>query len=252
MKPLALALALLLLLATAPTAGAATATNAEREIMTMINQARAARGLVPLRSDYRLWMLADDRATVMASAGVLSHSVAGSLQAGLNSRGIQWYGYSEVIAYSSGATSAAKHLFDLWASSPAHWAHLMSRSFNYLGIAMATSSGVTYGAVILTESRDRTGARGRMGTASVSGNDVSWTWGGSDPLLQTRTAGLRDFTVQQRTDRGAWVTVATNTTRTSRSVANRSRGHWYGLRVRARDRAGNIGPWSRELRVWVP
>jgi hypothetical protein len=86
----------------------------------------------------------------------------------------------------------------------------------------------------------------------MSANDVRWTWRGSDPLLQTRTAGLRDFTVQQRTDQGTWVTVASNTTKTARSVSNRTGGHWYGLRVRARDRAGNVGQWSAELRIWVP
>jgi hypothetical protein len=91
-----------------------------------------------------------------------------------------------------------------------------------------------------------------MVAATVSGNDVHWSWRGADPLLQTHTAGLRDFAVQQRTDSGNWVTVSAATTATRRTALNRARGHWYGLRVRARDRAGNVGPWSPELRVWVP
>ena len=129
----------------------------------------------------------------------------------------------------------------------------MSDSFNYLGIGLANStSGVTYGSIVLTESRDRTGARVAMLDATVSGDDVRWTWGGSDPALQKHTAGLRDFAVQQRTDRGSWVTTINSTTGTARSAVNRAPGHWYGLRVRARDRAGNVGPWSAELRVWVP
>jgi hypothetical protein len=105
---------------------------------------------------------------------------------------------------------------------------------------------------VLTESKDRTGARATMAKVSVSGDDVRWTWRGTDPALQSHTAGLRDFAVQQRTDRGGWVTVSTATTSTARSAVNRAPGHWYGLRVRARDRAGNVGPWSPELRVWVP
>ena len=250
----ALAFALVVAAVGIAPASAATISAPERQLMASINQARAARGLVPLRSDYRLWVLADDRAAAMASANVLSHGAGGSLEAALNQRGIQWYAHGEVIAYSSAAGSAgAAHLFELWASSPPHWALLTSGEFNYLGIGLAVSgSGLTYGSVVLTESRDRTGARATMTGARVSGDDVRWTWRGVDPPLQSHTAGLRSFAVQQRTDRGSWVTVATSTTTTARSVANRPGGHWYGLRVRARDRAGNAGPWSSELRVWVP
>jgi hypothetical protein len=233
------------------TAAAATATTAERQIMTLVNNARAARGLVPLRSDYRLWQLADQRSAAMASAEVLSHSVAGSLGGGLEGRGIQWYGYGEVIAYTSVGSAAS--LFELWRTSPPHWELLTSRSFNYLGVGMARSaSGLTYSAIVLTESRDRTGARATVVKATVSGDDIRWTWRGSDPAMQTHTAGLRDFTVQQRTDQGSWVTVNSGTTSTARSSANLARGHTYGLRVRARDQAGNVGPWSAELRVRVP
>ncbi len=254
MKLLRVGLAIALLAAIPGMTRAATATEPERQIMAHVNAARAELGLAPLHSDPRLWVLADERAAAMASADVLSHAVAGSLQGGLERVGIQWYGHGEVIAFSSASGGdGATHLFDLWASSPSHWALLISGSFNYLGVGMSRSgSGRTYGAIVLTESKDRTGARATMVSASVSGNDVRWSWRGADPLLQTHTAGLRDFSVQQRTDGGKWVTVSGTTTASRRSALNRARGHWYGLRVRARDRAGNIGPWSDELRVWVP
>ena len=185
---------------------------------------------------------------------LLSHGAGGPLEEGLERHAIQWYGYGEVIAYSTAsASAAAAHLFQLWLTSPSHWALLTSRSFNYLGIGMAVSgSGRTYGSIVLTESKDRTGAKATLSKGSVSGDDVRWSWSGSDPALQSHTAGLRDFAVQQRTDTGGWVTVSTGTTSTSRTAINRARGHWYGLRVRARDRAGNVGPWTAELRVWVP
>lgn len=254
MKPLSLGVALFILISMVPIVSASTATDAERQIMASVNRARADRGLVPLRSDYRLWIMADERATAMASAEILSHSVAGSLSATLTGRAIQWYGHGEVIAWTSASpASSPAELFRLWATSPSHWALLTSRSFNYLGIGLASSStGLTYGSIVLTESKDRTGARAYMVDAAVSGDDVRWTWRGSDPPMQTRTAGFRDFAVQQRVDDGAWVTVAAATTATARSASNRAGGHWYGLRVRARDRAGNVGPWSGELRVWVP
>jgi hypothetical protein len=254
MKLLSLGLALALLVVSVAAASAATVSTTERQIMTSVNEARASNGLVPLRSDYRLWLLADERAAAMAAADVLSHGAGGPLEDGLRRGGIQWYGYGEVIAWSTATGSAAAaHLFRLWATSPPHWALLTSGKFNYLGIGLAVSgSGRTYGSIVLTESKDRTGARGTVTEATVAGDDVHWTWRGVDPALQTHTAGLRDFAVQQRTDRGTWVTVSTATRSTARTAFNRARGHWYGLRVRARDRAGNVGPWSPELRVWVP
>jgi hypothetical protein len=255
MKPLRVGLALVLMTASAAiTANASTISTPEQQVMTLVNRARAANGLVPLRSDGHLWALAGERSAAMASADVLSHGAVGSLADGLSRRGIQWYTHGEVIAYwSASGSAAASQLFELWAASPPHWALLMSSAFNYLGVGMTVSaSGATYGSVVLTESRDRTGARGTTVRATVSGDDVRWTWRGYDPRLQTHTAGLRDFEVQQRTDRGSWVTVSTATASTARSAVNRARGHWYGLRVRARDRAGNVGPWSAELRGWVP
>ena len=251
MKMLRLGLAVSLLAAASATTIASTATAPELQILSMVNQARAEQGLVPLRSDPRLWALADERAAVMASAEELSHSAAGSIADGLSRQGVQWYLHGEVIAYTSG--SPAESLFRLWASSPPHWALLTHRSFNYLGIGLAySSSGLAYGSIILTESKDRTGPRARMVKATISGDDVRWIWSGSDTALQTHTAGVRNFCVQQRTDGGSWVTVSNGTTSTAHAASNRARGHWYGLRVRARDRAGNVGPWSPELRVRVP
>lgn len=253
MKLLRLGLAITLLTATVTTAEAATAPSADQSILAWVNQARVARGLVPLRSDARLWVLAGDRSASMASAGLLSHDVAGSLTWSLATRGIPTYGHGEVIGYSSGAADAADAVFSLWAASPPHWAMLMSTSFNYIGIGLADNdAAVTYGSIVLTESRDITGARATMVSAVVSGDDVRWTWRGTDPILQTRTSGLRDFAIQRRTDRAGWVTVTTSSGGTARTVLNLTRGHWHGLRVRARDGAGNVGPWSAELRVWVP
>lgn len=254
MKLLAFGLAISLVLATAPAVGAATAPTSNAQIVAAINAARVARSLVPLRSDPRLSILAGERAASMAAAGVLSHGPPGSLQAGLAERSIQWFGFAEVVAYSAGAgAGTVDHLLELWATSKSHWAMLMSDSFNYLGVGVAASgTQATYGAIVMTESRDVTGARATMVRAVVSGEDVRWTWHGADPILQRHTAGLRDFAVQRRIDRGPWMGVISSTASTSRTLSNLAGGHWYGFRVRARDRAGNVGLWSAELRVWVP
>jgi len=246
-----------LLAATATQASAATtsATDPAHRLMASINQARAARGLVPLRSDARLWAIVGERAGRLAASGILSHEAAGSLPQDLASRAVRWYGYGEDIGYASGSPDvAAGAILGMWASSSAHWPLLMSAHYNYLGVGLAyrSSSGVTFASVVLTESPDRTGARAAVAGVLVTGNDIRWSWRGWDPPLQTHTAGWRDFTLQLRTDRGPWVTIASGLTAGARFTLNRVRGHWYGLRVRARDRAGNIGPWSRERRVWLP
>ncbi len=234
-----------------PSSGAGTAL----DLVAQINQARAERGLVAFRPDSGLWALAGVRAGRLATSGVLSHEVAGSMPQDLASETVRWYAYGEVIGYASGQPSeAAKTIFRMWMESPSHWPLLMSDRFNYLGVGLEyrPSSGLTFASVVMTESPDRTGARAAVAGALVSGNDIRWSWLGSDPPLQTHTSGVRDFMVQLRTDRGAWATIASGLTTNGRSTQDRARGHWYGLRVRARDRAGNVGPWSRELRVWLP
>ena len=90
-----------------------------------------------------------------------------------------------------------------------------------------------------------------MTRVSRSGDDVRWTWSGYDPRLQTHTAGLRDFDVQYRVGWASWVLLRDNTTQTSITLANRPGGRSYALRVRATDRRGNVGVWSREARIWV-
>ena len=246
-----------LLMATTAQTNAATTivTEPAQRVMGYINEARAARGLVPLRSDSRLWGLAVDRARRLATSGVLSHQAAGSMREDLRSRGIPWYSYSEDIGYVSGTPGvAARKIFRMWAASPTHWDLLMSPASNYLGIGLVYDgrSGMTYGSVVLTESNDRTGARAAILGALISGDGIRWSWRGWDPQLQTHTAGLRDFSLQLRMDGGAWVTISSGTPATARSTLDNIRGHRYGLRVRATDRTGNVGPWSREFRVWLP
>jgi hypothetical protein len=72
---------------------------------------------------------------------------------------------------------------------------------------------------------------------------VTWTWAGNDSPLATLMSGLRSFEVQRRVDGGAWVSVWTSTMRRSWSTSV-GLGHRVQVRVRARDRAGNVGPWS--------
>jgi hypothetical protein len=106
--------------------------------------------------------------------------------------------------------------------------------------------------VVLLDGPDRSPPAVAMVSVSRTGDDVRWTWRGWDARLQKRTSGVATFQVQYRIDAGAFSTVTAATTSTARLMANRAPGHWYGLRVRARDRAGNVGAWSSEMRIRVP
>jgi len=251
-----LALGIAVLWANVPAASAATTNDLEHLVLDQVNAARVSHGLIRLRSYGALWDLAGDRAGTMAARNIMTHTVAGSLSASLDARHISWYSVGETIAYASGGqtATAARALVTLWRNSPEHWALLMSNRFNYVGVGLAyrSSNGRLFGSIVLTESRDHTPARAWVTGATRTGDDIRWTWQAYDPTLQTHTAGLRDITVQMRRDRGAWVTILAHTTTTSRLSMNRVHGHWYGLRVRATDKKGNVGAWSAERRVWVP
>jgi hypothetical protein len=249
-----LAIALLFALVPVATVGAATTTDFEHRVLDQINAARVSRGLVVLRTDGRLWDLAGDRAAAMASHNVLSHTVAGSLITSLIRRGIARYSEGETIGWTTGRGSAAADaLVRMWRNSPMHWAILMSNRYNYLGVGLAyrSSNGRTFGSVVMTESPDHSGPRATVTGDSLTGNAILWTWTGGDVSLQTHTAGLLNYTIQIRRGTGAWVPVLWNTTATARITPNLAHGNWYTLRVRGKDRVGNIGAWSTR-RIWVP
>jgi uncharacterized protein YkwD len=233
---------------------AGTAETMEATILSLVNTERTKRGLVPLRRHSGLVDVAGDLAAFMVSIDALQHySCLGCV---LDSRSIQWYSFSEVIAWTSypWGDQAAQSIFNAWKGSSGHWAMLMSNESNYIGIGVAyrSSNGRTYAAAELTESKDRSAAWARMKTATLSGTTVSWTWTGADTALQTHTAGFKNFDVQYRVDGGTWSTIRSGTTTTALSLSGRAHGHWYGLRVRARDNLGLVSGYTGETRVWVP
>ena len=233
---------------------ASTADTMESQILGSINAERAKRGLVALRVHSGLADLAGDRAAYMASIGRLQH--ISCLSCTLNGRAIQWYGAGEVIASNNWpwGSQSADTVFKSWMASSTHRAILMSSKFNYIGIGVAYRSAnhSTYASAVLTESKDRTKPWAKMSSTSRSGTTVYFSWTGADTKLQTHTAGLKNFDVQYRVGSGTWTTIKSGTTAKSLSLSSRAHGHYYGLRVRARDNLGYVSSYSAEMRIWVP
>lgn len=238
-------------------AATSTADSMAAMVLSWLNRDRAAMGLVPLRGWTSLNTLASGRAARMASLDKLSHEAAGgNVGTALTSRGIQWYGFGETIGASSYSwgSGAAGNIYGLWNGSTVHRSIMFSARFNYVGMGFAyrAETRTTYASVVFTESVDHTGASARNVSLTRSGTKVMFSWSGYDPRLQTHTAGLRSFDVQYRVDGGTWRTIRNDTTLKALSLSNRARGHWYGFRVQAADRRGNLGRWTTESRIWVP
>jgi uncharacterized protein YkwD len=231
-------------------------TTVEGYVLTWVNADRVARGLRPLRLDSDLRSVARERAGALASLGVLSHTAAGDLSAQLAAAHIQDWSWGEDIGWTTyrWGYDAARSLFLSWKGSAPHWALLMSSTFNYVGIGLGYRSAdqSTYAVIDLTESRDHTAPGKKMIGRGRSGSTIWFTWRGADVSLQTHTSGLKNFDVEFRRDDGAWRIIRSGTSATSIRLASRVAGHQYYLRVRARDRAGNVSDWSGSLHVLVP
>ena len=216
-----------------------------------------ARYLQPLRLDPALRTLARERAANLVAASAFSHAAAGGdIGAALRADYIQYWSAGEDIAWTNApwGSTAASWIYRGLRGSPVHWALMMSRTFNYVGVGAGERQrdGRTFVSIIFTESRDHTPPIASMRSATRSGTTVTFKWYGRDRLLQTHTAGFRDFDVEYRVDEGAWRLVRDNTTSTGTTWASRPRGHTYWVRVRGRDRAGNVSSWSAPLGLHVP
>jgi uncharacterized protein YkwD len=239
----------------APVASATSVSTAESSVIGWINAARSSRGLVPLRYDSKLASISGLRASRMASSNVMSHTVSGNLSSQLNAYGVRWFGYGEDIGWSTASWPAgsARSIFLAWMNSSPHRAIILSSRYNYVGVGLASrSSGrKTFASAVFAETTDHTRPVARVTRASRSGDDVRWTWAGYDPRLQTHTAGLAHYDVAYRVRNGAWSTLRNNSTQRSVTLADRPSGS-YAIKVRANDRRGNVGAWSRESRIWIP
>jgi uncharacterized protein YkwD len=233
-----------------------TASDMEALILQSMNEDRTSRGLVAYRAWGALASLAEQRAQRMADARTLSHAAAGgNLGAAYDANGIQWFGYGETIGVSSypWGADAAMSIYDGWKGSAPHQAIMFSGTYNYVGIGVVKGGdGQAWISAVYAESVDHTAPVARNGSLTRDGRTLYFSFSGTDPRLQTHTAGLRSFDVQLRVDGGSWRTVRDDIAWTKVRLKDRARGHWYGVRVRAADRRGTLSAWTSEKRIWVP
>jgi uncharacterized protein YkwD len=238
--------------AAASTVSAADLAQAGKALVTKTNQKRTARGLVALQLYPDLMAIAKARADVMAANDVLSHTEPNGTKVydRLNADGIGWYAAAEIISWNTyptigGSVDAA---INSWMASSGHRAIMLSTNYNYVGFGAAVSaSGKRYYAGVFVKQRDKTAPRTRFVSVSRSSVDaghvrVTIHWAGADVRLQVLTSGFWYFQVQARRTDGTWQSWGI-TAATGRGVTW-LRGVGYDVRVRSRDRAGNLSAWN--------
>ena len=115
------------------------------QVVALINDERAARGLARLVSDPRLTAAAEDYAAEMAAANFFSHvGPNGSRMTGRNEAHgyLGWQFMGENLG--AGQTTPARVVLE-WMNSPPHRANILNPSLNDCGIAIATNPQSKYG-----------------------------------------------------------------------------------------------------------
>jgi uncharacterized protein YkwD len=227
------------------TAAVADATAAEQLVVELINERRHRKGLRSLRVDSRLASIARARSEDMIDRGYFSHEDPdGKFASNFVERArIKYSRLSEIIAWNRGTDllAEAEHAVAMWMDSSVHRHEILSTTHNYLGAGVATDGRTIKWTVISITGPDRTDPVARITSVELTGNSASVRWSGYDPRLAVGTAGLRDYDLARRHPGGSWATVRDDTTRTSTTWPAHSGTEF---RVRARDKAGNVGPWS--------
>jgi len=230
-----------------------TITQAETNLGVLINRERITAGLVELQVDPDAMAIARRRAETMAAQDVLSHQNPDGTNVfdAIAAAGIPWFGAGEVIVWNNYPTApdSTSHAVSAWMGSPSHRSIVMSGDYNYAGFGAAVSpaSGNRYYAGVFLKRTDRTAAWARVGTTATrvvdaTHSQVTVRWTGGDPRLQVLTAGLRDYEVQRHVLGGTWRALGYRTTTSVTETLPSARTYEY--RIRARDKAGNVGLWA--------
>lgn len=231
---------------------------AEARLLRDVNRIRVRHGRKPLRLDKRTSHVARARSSDMAAKRYFAHVEPDGDDAGriLKRRGIGASEVTENIGHTVGLTllEGSRRMATWWYRSRPHRVQMLARDINYVGLGVARrGSRITYTA-IFTRSRDKTRPRVVIAeaawTPAAGRSQVTLDWHGVDPRLATGTAGIRRFDVERYSALGGWERVDGDPHRSRRSIRAFGSGK-QRFRVRAVDKAGNVGPWAY-ARIDIP
>lgn len=227
---------------------------AEARVEALINRRRDSRGKRPFRVDPRVAVLARAKSVDMIDRGYFDHADRKGHLASyhLKRAGIRYSRVGEIIAWGRGGDvlASAEDAVRAWMRSSPH-RRLILGTNNYFGAGVSTNGSTWKWTVIFITGRDRTDPTARFTSTGVDGDTITLRWSGSDPRLATGTAGLRGYDLDRRAPDGEWTRVYNATTR--RSYARQhAPGTTFEFRVRARDKAGNIGRWTEPVTLTIP
>jgi uncharacterized protein YkwD len=121
---------------------------AGRAVLCLLNRARAARGLRPLRSHPRLRRAATRHSQQMARARFFSHttpsgaSFATRVRRAGYGRGARGWALGENIAWGAAKRATPAAIVRDWLRSPGHRANILDRRFREIGVGIASGAPV--------------------------------------------------------------------------------------------------------------
>jgi uncharacterized protein YkwD len=125
-----------------PAAGAQarSLSGSEASLLRTMNSVRAARGLAPLRVDYRLVRAARGHSADMIRRQYFAHGSIASRAVAAGARGPL---FGEDLAWGTGVT--AQWVVDKWLASPSHRAVLLRPGFRRVGIGIRFGTFIGHG-----------------------------------------------------------------------------------------------------------
>jgi uncharacterized protein YkwD/chitodextrinase len=219
------------------------------EVVSLVNQHRAALGLVQLKVSPTLTAAAVWKARHMAYYGYMQHDDPAPPVARLWYQRVQACGYAgggmgENIAY---GYATPQDVMNGWLNSPGHKANIEEPSYRAIGVGAAGSRvywaqdfGTTVDSGTVTPPSDTIvpSAPGLLTGTAASTSQVTLTWGAASDNV-----GVTGYRVYRG---GAQVGTTSGTSYSDTGLAP---GTAYSYTVRAYDAAGNLGPASNTATV---
>ncbi len=224
---------------------------AEARLLKDINRIRVRNGRKPLRLDKPTREVARARSSDMAAKRYFAHVEPDGDDADriLARRDISASEVTENIGHTLGLTlrEGSRKMATWWYRSPPHRVQMLARDVNYVGLGIARRGNRFTYTAIFTRCRDKTEPRVVIEEAtwrsSEEGLAVAIDWQGRDPELAVGTAGIKRYEVQRFSVPDGWGDTAEDPRR-SELVLPVPGTRDEHLRIRAVDKAGNVGPWA--------